>query len=82
MIFDAFIKFEKRLHKLKRCESNVRRAPRWKIWHPEYLTEERSCVRSRRNLYFEWNTPGSSRCYMRWISNGCYRDFLDTKPCR
>ena len=60
----------------------MKRAPRWKIWHPGYSTEECSCVRLKLNRHLEWNTPGSPRWYMRRICNGCYRDFVDTKPCR
>ena len=60
----------------------MKRAPIWKIWHPEYSTEKCSCVPIKLFRHLEWNTPGSPRWYMRRISNGCYRHFVDTKPCR
>ena len=60
----------------------MERAPRWKIWHPEYVTEECSCVHLKSIWHLEWNTPGSPRWYIRRIINGCYRDFVDTNPCR
>ena len=60
----------------------MKRAPMRKIWHPEYSTEKCSCVPIKLFRHLEWNTPGSSRWYMRRISNGCYRHFVDTKPCR
>ena len=64
------------------CEPEIKRAPIWKIWHPEYLTEKCSCVPIKLFRHLEWNTPGSSRWYMRRSSNGSYRHFVDTKPCR
>ena len=60
----------------------MERPPRWNFWHPEYVTEECSCVHLKSIWHLEWNTPGSPRWYIRRIINDCYRDFVDTNTRR